>query len=64
MKDSSNSVLIRSGTANNKDAGIQGWIWFMDTCKDKKDMLVYGLSQLRKYLISERYESAIDFCHK
>jgi hypothetical protein len=64
MKDAGYAALMRDGVRKGKDAGIQGWVWFMDTCKNKKDMLSYGLSQLRKYLMNKMFEHAIEFCHR
>ena len=62
MKNKSNASIIRGKSHQSGiDAGTQGWMWFMDTCNDKRDMINFGLSQIRKYLISRRFDFAIDF---
>lgn len=62
MKNKANAGILRGGSRQSgNDAGAQGWLWFMDTCNDKRDMINFGLSQIRKYLISRRFDCAIDF---
>lgn len=62
MKNKNNVSLIQgAGRLSGADAGAQGWLWFMDSCNDKRQMIKFGLSQIRKYLISRRFECAIDF---